>query len=413
MEHVSVFPFSLNNLGEVVILVRRDNDLYRDLGGTVHGMSSPLHAAAKHLIRNSRALIAPSNIEKLLNNTSIIPEDTEILIREVLAKLISLPSYMCLKTVYNHFNYMFPVPYIDPEILNTHLTDMSLHWIRISALFSVEEYQQFFTSFDLAVLSQVNTNILKKAIVNAEDPPVRIMYYIGVLNLEDEAIWQHHFEALILTNCLEEVYRTKECKWMFYESELPSSEEIERMNALIVFGWREKLSDTLSEFLEQQIGRKKIIALGTGANILCNVLGGRLEHIEENTIPELIPITFTPDYANVPFIQQFLSKNEQPAEESDLFIYPTQIVKELPERAVVLANTRNNAPVIYIIDNVLCIHGHPEFNSTFIEELLIPEILDSGLCTEDEVDNARKEWQSVPVHRLDEVREICNLFLMS
>lgn len=413
MEHVSVFPFSMNNLGEVVILVRRDNDLYRDLGGTVHGMSSPLHAAAKHLIRNSRALIAPSNIEKLLNNGSIIPEDSEILLREVLAKLISLPSYMCIKTVHNHFSYMFPVPYVDPEILNTKLTDMSLHWIRISALFSVEEYQLFFTSFDLAVLSQVNTNILKQAIIKAEDPPIRIMYYIGVINLEDEAIWQHHFEALVLTNCFEEVYRTKECKWMFYESELPSSEEVERMNALIVFGWRDKLSDTLTEFLEQQIGKKKIIALGTAANILCSILGGKLDPIEETTIPELTSISYTPQYSQADFIQPFLSRSETPCEESDLFIYPTQFIKELPERAVILATYRSNIPVIYTMDNVLCIHGHPEFNACFVEELLIPEILDSGMCTEDEIDNARKEWQSVPVHRLSEVRELCNLFMIS
>lgn len=69
-------------------------------------------------------------------------------------------------------------------------------------------------------------------------------------------------------------------------------------------------------------------------------------------------------------------------------------------------------PSIYIKENVLLIHGHPEFNAEFVEEMLAPELIDQGICNEDDLDQMKKEWQSLPLHRLREVREICELFAM-
>ena len=125
MDYVSVFPFSLNTSGEVVILVRREGDYYRDLGGLVSNEMSPIHAAARNLINNSSYLIIPSNIEKLLKKKPIAKDES--VFREVLAKLLTLPNHMCIKNISNLFGYLYPIPYIDPEILNTTLEDSSLH----------------------------------------------------------------------------------------------------------------------------------------------------------------------------------------------------------------------------------------------------------------------------------------------
>lgn len=413
MEHVSVFPFSLNNSAEIVVMVRRDGDFYRDLGGYVHGHHSPIHAAARYILKHSHGMIAPSNIERLIRKKQLIPENDEALFREILAKLITLPGHMCIRNVSNYFAYMVPVPHVDPELLNTNLEDTSLHWIRISTLFSVEEYQRFFTAFDLASLSQVNTNMLKQAITLGKDPPNRIMHYVGIINLEDEAMWQYHFEAMILSNCLQEAYRNKEVKWMFYESELPASQELERITAFVIYGWKDRPSDTLTDFLEGIIGTKKILAIGSAANLVCELLGGRLETAEDNTLPELSAIHFTEEFSKVPFIRKNTSRQETPPEEGDMFLYLSKSVRSLPSNASVIATAKDSIPVIYSIDNILCVHGHPEFTTTFVEEMIAPDLLEQGVCHEEDIENMKKVWESMPIQRYKEVRAICDFFILS
>jgi hypothetical protein len=82
---------------------------------------------------------------------------------------------------------MVPVPHIDPELLNTTLTEGSLHWIRISTLFSVEEYHQFFTPYDMSILGQLNTSVLKQAIGKPTETPN--LFKIAIVSSEDEALW--------------------------------------------------------------------------------------------------------------------------------------------------------------------------------------------------------------------------------
>jgi hypothetical protein len=60
MGEVTVFPFSLAGGSEIVVLVRRDDSLYRDLGGSIEGHFSPLHAAAHYLLKHTQTLLAPS-----------------------------------------------------------------------------------------------------------------------------------------------------------------------------------------------------------------------------------------------------------------------------------------------------------------------------------------------------------------
>eukprot|EP00358_Blepharisma_japonicum_P003849 CAMPEP_0202951872 /NCGR_PEP_ID=MMETSP1395-20130829/34199_1 /ASSEMBLY_ACC=CAM_ASM_000871 /TAXON_ID=5961 /ORGANISM="Blepharisma japonicum, Strain Stock R1072" /LENGTH=219 /DNA_ID=CAMNT_0049660275 /DNA_START=367 /DNA_END=1023 /DNA_ORIENTATION=+ len=218
--------------------------------------------------------------------------------------------------------------------------------------------------------------MLKQAITLGKDPPYRIMNYIGIINLEDEALWQYHFEALILSNCLQEPYRNKEVKWMFYESELPATEELERITAFVIFGWKDRPSDALTDFLERIIPTKKILAIGSAANMLCEMLGGRLETAEENALPELTAIHFTGEYSKVPFIRKNTSRQEAAPEEADMFLYMSKYVRSLPEPAVIIATARESIPVIYNIDNVLCVHGHPEFTTSFVEEMIAPDLLE-------------------------------------
>ena len=413
MEYVSVFPFSINTSGEVVILVRREEDFYKGMGGHTHNYSSPIHAAAHSLLHHSHGLIAPSNIERLLKKTQVLETSNEYIVREVLAKLVTLPLQMCIRNVSNHFGYMFPVPYIDPEILNTNISAYSLHWIRLSVLFSVEEYQRFFTAFDLAVLSQINTNLLRQCLTVSEQTPEIVTHYIALINLEQDAKWQYHLESLVLSNCLHEIYRTKEVRWIYYESELPSSQELEKITCIVAFGWKDNKNEAISEFLQKNIQRKKILALGSAADILCDLLGGQTESIEESPVPELSTVKFDENYANIPFVRNNTSRSTPAPEEGEMYLLKTKNLVKVPEDSQVIARTPDGVSSVYVSKDTMCVHGHPEFSQNFLETMLSKELVEKGNCTEEDIEAMKASFQEKPIQRLEEVRQVCEFFLMS
>ena len=404
MEYVSVFPFSLNNSGEIVILVRRDGDFYRDLGGHVYNECSPMHAAAKNLIFHSSYLIVPSNIERLIKKKPIAKDES--IFREVIAKLLTLPSHMCIRSIANHFGYLYPIPFIDPETLNTSLEETSLHWIRISILFSIEEYQRFFTAFDLAILGQVNTHLLKQSITLCKDPVQRITHYIGIINLEDEVLWQYHLEALLLSNCFQGAYRNKEIKWEFYESELPTPAEMERMSCIVIISWREKLIEQNLEIMEKILGKKKTIVIGNTANIACTVLGGKMENTD--TQLQLLEVNPTNELATMPFMKR--SKNE--SQESNYALrYAVRNVIELPPWSTPLVLAAGK-PYIYCCNNTLCVHVNPEFSVPFVEQILCTELISQNLMAEEGYEMAKKTWENIPSQNFSLVRTVCECFLL-
>ncbi|OMJ71496.1 hypothetical protein SteCoe_30278 [Stentor coeruleus] len=405
MEYVSVFPFSLNNSGEIVILVRRDGDFYRDLGGHVYNEMSPMHAAAKNLLIHSNYLIVPSNIERLLKKKPIANDES--IFREVLAKLLTLPSHMCIRNIANHFGYLYPIPYIDPEILNTTLEDTSLHWIRISILFSIEEYQRFFSAFDLAILGQVNSHLLKQSIVYCKEPIQRITHYIGVINLEEEVLWQFHLEGLLLSNLFSGAYRSKEVKWDFYEAEMPTSVEIDRMSCVVVIAWREKTSENILEMLEKIIGKKKLIAIGSAASIVCEMLGGRL--VPTETQLELLEIIPSIEIGNSPYMKKYM-KNIEQIENNHSLRYTTRCISEIPPDSKILASSKG-IPCIYSTNNTLCVNCNPELSVPFVEQLLCPELISQNLLSEETYEIAKKTWEETPQQNFYIVRSICEGFL--
>ena len=406
MEYVSVFPFSLNNSGEIVILVRRDGDFYRDLGGHVYNEFSPIHAAAKNLINHSSYLIVPSNIERLLKKKPIAKDES--IFREVLAKLLTLPSHMCIKNISNHIGYLYPIPFIDPEILNTTLEDTSLHWIRISILFSIEEYQRFFTAFDLAILGQVNTHLLKQSIALCKDPVQRITHYIGVINLEEEVLWQFHLEALLLSNCFQGAYRNKEIKWEFYDSEIPTSAEIEKMSCFVIIAWREKTSEQTIELIENIINKKKVIFLGNIAGLACEILGGKVEPTETHL--EILDIHPTIELQSMPFMNRAQGKIEN-LENNQVMRYTLRNIVNLPSNAKVLVTCKNE-PCVFLCNNVLCVHANPEYSVQFIEQMLCTELISQNLLTEEAFESSKKAWEGNNSYNFSLIRMICECFLL-
>ena len=431
MEHVSVFPFALNSAGELVICVRRDGEVYRNLGGAVQSHYSPLHAASLHFLKHSRTLLSESQIDLLLQKKPLLPEDDSILIRETLAKLTTLPHDLFIRNVHNHLGFLVPVPFVEAEVLNTHLTDTSLHWIRISMLFSVEEYQQFFTAYDLALLSQINTHHLKLYLnTRSEEQTAKI----GLLNTEDEAIWQYHFEALVLSNCLGELYRFRDIKWIFYETDLlPTNEEVEELSALIVFGWRNKWADGVAEFLLRAMEAKKMLVLGSVSNLVCALLlksrfeeeeetvpdlvaklqkGEKLDFIE-TTHPELYPVVLSETYYKQDYLPA--EQGEQAHEPVHLFALAShitdQLIAHLPDTFTIVGSKQEGHPVVYNpTPKLLIVHGHPEFSPEFIEEKLSPELVQMGLCSEELLHETEQSWK-VPNPHLAEIRELCQHFL--
>ena len=405
MEYVSVFPFSLNNSGEIVILVRRDGDFYRDLGGNIYQQMSPIHAAAKYILLHSSYLIVPSNIERLLKKKPISKDES--IFREVLAKLISLPNHMCIKNIVNHFGYLYPIPFIDPEILNTTLESTSLHWIRISILFSVEEYQRFFSSFDLAILGQVNTHLLKQSIVHCKDPIQRITHTIGIINLEEEVLWQFHLESLLVSNVFQSAYRSKEVKFEYYESELPTSIELSKMSCIVIISWRERNFEQTSEMLEKILGKTKLIALGSSAVVVSQMLGARMASTDNQL--ELVEVHPAVDLQSSGYMKK-LGSNLESNENSQCFKYSVKNLVEPPQDSRVLLSCRTG-PLAYEHGNTLCVHANPEFSVGFVEELLGTELISQNLLSEEGFEIAKKTWENSPQVNVGLVRSVCEGFL--
>lgn len=406
MEYVSVFPFSLNNSGEIVILVRRDGDFYRDLGGNVYNQMSPIHSACHNLISHSSYLIVPSNIERLLKKKPISKDES--IFREVLAKLLTLPNHMCIKNIANHFGYLYPIPFIDPEILNTTIENSSLHWIRISILFSVEEYQRFFSSFDLAILGQINTHLLKQSIVLSKEPVQRITHTFAIINLEEEVLWQFHLEALLISNVFQSAYRSKEVKFEYFESELPTSLELERVSCVIIISWREKNFEQTSSLLEQVLSNKKVLAIGSAAVIVSQMKGGRVSNTENQL--ELVEIQGTNELLNCSYLKKYQNSLES-IENSHCFRYATKNLVEPPSESKVLV-TSKSGPLVYEMENIMCVHANPEFTMPFVEGLLGNELISQNLLSEEGYEAAKKTWDHSYQISFSFIRQICEAFIM-
>ena len=401
MGEVTVFPFSLAGGSEIVVLVRRDENLYRDLGGSVQSHFSPIHAAAFYLLKHTQTLLAPTQTQKLVQGDELLPQDDQHLFREVLAKIVTLPSQLRIRNIQNHFGYMIPVPHIDPELLNTNLTEGSLHWIRISTLFSVEEYHQFFTSYDMAILGQLNTSVLKQAIGRPLDQPNK--QKIAIISCEDEALWQYHSAAMLVGNCLGNIQREKEISWLHYEGELPAEEELEDIYAIVVIGWREKWTDGLKILLNS-----KLLVLGSAANMVTMLLGGMVEAVE-STVPAISDVVLCPSLDTYKPYATNTGKVRERQQVTQLITCHSHTITQVPETAKTLAETSDQVPIAYALDEqILVVQGHPEYTCEFTEEKLIPDLLQLELCSEDDLENVN--WkQSVDFTFF---RELCEFFLL-
>lgn len=334
----------------------------------------------------------------------------------MLAKFVTLPGYMSIKNVQDHFAFLLPLPYIDPEILNTTLKTRSLHWIRVSTLFSVEEYQQFFTAFDLAILSQVNTHMLKQAVTAAEEPVIRIQHRIGIINFETDAVWQYHYEALVMTNCLQNLYQKRDLTFSLYEYVMPPSRELEALTATVVMAWKDKWDDSFNDILLNLHRHKRVLALGYAAVKLTELLGGRVEKSEEN-LPELARVNIAEDYANIPFVKKYMSRFSTPEKSSVLFRISNYIVTLIPEDSKVIASTLADYPVVYLTQNSMLVLGDPHISFEFAEEKLFPELkqlegLDHAI-EENELEHAKGSWANATRESLAFIRNLCEHFLTS
>lgn len=336
-------------------------------------------------------------MDKLVKRKPLVGYTDESIYREVLAKLLHLPRYMLLRSIAKHLGFLFPVPHVDPDLFNVNLEDSSLHWIRLGVLFSELEYQRFFTAFDLTVLSQVNTNILKQALSLTVEPPIRTTHKVALINLESDAKWQYHFEGLVLSILLQNTYKTREVSFLFFESDFPASEELREIASLVIFGWQDKQNEALLEFLDTVLGTMKILAIGSAADILCETLGGTLSSVEELTSPTAVALQLAEDSTRSPY----------------LFTLNTRTLREPPPNATVIATDAAQVPLVYSVNSVLAVHGHPEFSLDFIEGALLPYLLEHSLCSEEELELAKKHLQTAVSCDFDTIRGLSEEFLFS
>lgn len=201
----------------------------------------------------------------------------------------------------------------------------------------------------------------------------------------------------MLSILLQNTYKNREVSFLFFDSDFPASEELRGIASLVVFGWKDKQSETFLEFLDTVLGTMKILAIGSAADILCEALGGRLSSVEELAPPAAVALQFTEDSTANPY----------------LFTFNTKTVQEPPPNATIIATDTAQVPLVYSVNSVLAVHGHPEFSLNFIEEALLPHLLEFSLCSEEELELAKKHLQTAVSCDFDAVRSLSEEFLFS
>jgi hypothetical protein len=150
---------------------------------------------------------------------------------------------------------------------------------------------------------------------------------------------------MLMGNCLANVSRDKEICWKHYEGELPAEQELEGINVVILIGWRNKWNETLDIVLDS-----KVLALGSAANTITELLKGTLAE-KESTVPNITEAVLTHELQEYrPFATNASKLAEQPTTAQFITCH-SHIITEVPESSVVLAETSDQIPIAYAIED--------------------------------------------------------------
>ncbi len=175
----SFYPYSLNENGEVVLLLRNKKDsknapYYVDFGSTYRENDGNIIYTAVRSYLNKTAgglclaseletLATPSELEKKLKEfTAKASNEYEWLHgkkqQEILHTFFYHNTHMVIQLVDTHAAFFYPLPYFKLETINKvfveseRFADVSLHWISLKMMGEVEFTSKYITAFDLQLI---------------------------------------------------------------------------------------------------------------------------------------------------------------------------------------------------------------------------------------------------------------------
>lgn len=173
LQSCSFYPYTLNENGEVALLMRnkkdsKNSEYYLDFGTTVKE-SDPniLYSAARSYLAKSGGLCLASELEVVNSHSEVekrlkdhsqkndIDIFTHPKIKEILGTIVSNKFHMVKDVIgESHISFFYPLPYFRLEAINKAFADSekyfdtSLHWITLGEITEVEFHSKYLSAFD-------------------------------------------------------------------------------------------------------------------------------------------------------------------------------------------------------------------------------------------------------------------------
>jgi GMP synthase-like glutamine amidotransferase len=316
------------------------------------------------------------------------------------------------------------------EVVN-YASDIYLHWVKQfhASVMSRDESgnYKFFIEIPVANLPAPVANNTKLQLINLPDLNLQYAelhqeineFHIDIENAsfnreknnyamfdcEPDPMWVNYYDALYYG-----WLRNKGENWKtykIYNNEFPSDEEINNLKGILISGSDWNVYNTaipeISTFLQKL--RKlvhghptiKIVGICFGSQALAQALGGRCEKMTLDASKG--PMIMVREKLNLmnKFTEKFGKKMADLAE-----LYIAQIhgdhVSQAPDGAVIYGKSDNTPVEIWgLNDNILAFQGHPEFNTSFMTEKVLPEVREQykgNESMEKVIDDSHKSFQS-------------------
>mmetsp|Transcript_25053 Transcript_25053/g.28620 ORF Transcript_25053/g.28620 Transcript_25053/m.28620 type:complete len:525 (-) Transcript_25053:187-1761(-) len=276
IEHICIFPFSIDSNQDIVIAFRRGHGqegpkekFYRDFGGKRNSKfdSTIYHLAARQLLRKSHGLMRPHVLEKLIQYGSTTELDlikrTQIRyhspqLQAELKVMCDLPGYLWSNGIRNLVILFYPTVFFDAESANLTLErgnfgSTSIHWFPLKKILD-KRFQKIFSSFHLQILADFNSNLLCHHLTSGqnimESSPVRF----AVVNCEELGFLAGTYLSSIYSG-----FRKTGEHWRYYDGtqgEFPTLNDLKQLNGLIITDMDPKFLEVLSTGDERDPGNK-------------------------------------------------------------------------------------------------------------------------------------------------------------
>jgi GMP synthase-like glutamine amidotransferase len=189
-------------------------------------------------------------------------------------------------------------------------------------------------------------------------------------------------------------------KWAFYKAydlEFPSSEELKHMKGIILPGSKHAVYDEshawvtpLRNFVRSVYDdhpHVKLAGICFGEQLLAAALGGRVErmtNLEHRPLWLLKEEVFLENsFYDLPYVKKVLGNldDDQMEKIKPLVFHAVHgdHVSKLPDFGVLYGSSERTPVEIWGVENrILAFQCHPEFNSYYIQELVINKMYDQG-----------------------------------